>query len=202
MQSLKATLIYSLTTLILLASYIAYNSHQDRFTLLPIQADKSIYVFDRKNNTLNYCTSDSQCKLIKLNIPTEHGSKNSMLPASLQNIIGSKNQKENEAMAPKKSADNKAAVTVAATRAASTAKTPAKKPALTAAEVHTPPALPAPSAAPSAQVAPMPAMPMAMPAAPAPIVPASNPVPTIPASTPMAAAMPAIPMPQATPAAP
>lgn len=200
MQSLKATLIFSLTTLILLASYIAYNSHQDRFTLLPIQADKSIYVFDRKNNTLNYCTSDSQCKLIKLNMPAEHESKGSMLPASLLSILDSKNQKGKEATSTKKVADTKAAVTVAATRAVSTAKAPAKKPALTAAEVHTP-AQPA-----SAQV--VPAMPMpAAAASPAPMM-APSPVPIAPTPTaiiptPAPAPVPTNDLPQAaTPAAP
>jgi hypothetical protein len=160
MHSVKATLILSLTTLILLASYIAYNSHQDRFALLPIQADKSIYVFDRKNNTLNYCTSDNQCKLIKLNLPVEQVSTGSMLPASLQNILDGKNNKGKEdANASKKPAAQKGAVTVTATQAASEPVNQAKKPALVPADIRTPPmpAMPAPPM--PAPLMPVPAMP-------------------------------------------
>lgn len=154
MHSVKTTLILSLTTLISLAGYIAYNSHQDRFILLPIQTDKSIYVFDRKSNTLNYCTSDNQCKLIKMNLPAEHVSAGSMLPASLLNILEGKNSKGKEdANASKKLADHKRSVTVAATHAASAPATQAKQPALVPADVHTPSAvlpMPAMAALPSA----------------------------------------------------
>ena len=174
-----------------MASYIAYNSHQDRFALLPIQADKSIYVFDRKNNTLNYCTSDNQCKLIKLNLPAEQVSTGSMLPASLQNILDGKNNKGKEdANAGKKQAAQKGAVTVAATQAAAAPVNQAKKPALVPADIRTPP-MPAPSTVP-----PMPAMPAptAIPATPAP------PMPSIPAATVVTAAPPA-PAPDASQAA-
>ena len=184
MHSVKATLILSLTTLILLASYIAYNSHQDRFALLPIQADKSIYVFDRKNNTLNHCTSDNQCKLIKLNLPTEQASKSSILPASLHNMLDGKNNKgKGEASAAKKPDVQKGTATVTAAKAPPAPAAQAKKTALIAAEVRTPalpvPAMPAPvpvsamrKTTPEAKVAtaPMPAAPApALPAAPAPV---------------------------------
>lgn len=160
MHSIKATLILSLTTLILLASYIAYNSHQDRFALLPIQADKSIYVFDRKNNTLNYCTSDNQCKLIKLNLPAEHAPTGSMLPASLQNILDKKNSKSKEDVnVAKKPATQKGTVTVAATQAVSAPVAQVKKQVLIPAEIHTPviPPMPAVPAIPT--IPPMPAVP-------------------------------------------
>ena len=173
MHSIKATLILSLTTLILLASYIAYNSHQDRFALLPIQADKSIYVFDRKNNTLNYCTSDNQCKLIKLNLPAEHVSTGSMLPASLQNILDGKNSKSKEdANVAKKPATQKGTVTVAATQAASAPVAQVKKQALIPAEIHTPAIPPMPT------VPAIPTMPTA-PEAPTVVTPpaAANPTP-------------------------
>ncbi|MDP5370055.1 MAG: hypothetical protein NWR39_00555 [Pseudomonadota bacterium] len=174
MHSVKATLILSLTTLILLASYIAYNSHQDRFALLPIQADKSIYVFDRKNNTLNHCTSDNQCKLIKLNLPTEQVSKDSILPASLHNMLDGKNNKGKvEASTEKKPPVQKGTATVAAAKAPPAPAAQAKKTALIAAEVRTPalpvPAMPTPmpvsamrKTMPEAKVAtePMPAAPV------------------------------------------
>ncbi|MES2608401.1 MAG: hypothetical protein V4544_06710 [Pseudomonadota bacterium] len=138
MHSVKATLILSLTTLISLASYIAYNSHQDRFVLLPLQADKSIYVFDPKNNVLNYCTSDNQCKLIKLNLPAERESTSSVLPASLLSILDGKQSKATETNSAKNSAGPKSTVTVSATRVAplpeataARAKTP-----LVAADIH------------------------------------------------------------------
>lgn len=214
MHSVKATLILSLTTLILLASYIAYNSHQDRFALLPIQADKSIYVFDRKNNTLNHCTSDNQCKLIKLNLPTEQVSKDSILPASLHNMLDGKNNKgkgeastakkpavqkgKGEASTEKKPAVQKGTATVAAAKAQPAPAAQTKKTALIAAEVRTPalpvPAMPTPmpvsamrKTMPEAKVATAP-----MPAAPVP--PATRPEAKV-----ATAPMPATPVPPATP---
>ena len=108
MCSVKATLIFSLTTLILLASYIAYNSHHERFLLIPSGVEKSIYVFDRKNNVLNRCTVENQCVEIKLNLPLEQESHESILPASLLRLVGRKSNTSAEVVDPK------SAVTVAA----------------------------------------------------------------------------------------
>ena len=195
MHSVKATLILSLTTLILFAIYIVYNSNQDRFILLPIQSDKSIYVFDRKANVLNYCTSDNQCKLIKLNLPAGHEAGGSALPASLLSIIDSKNNKGKEGEnVVQKPTIQKGTFTVAATQAASVPVTQAKKPALVPADIH------ASSATPPMASMPLPAAPAA-PAMPLPAAPAAPAMPAAPPMVPMPAP-PMVSMPAPAPDAP
>jgi hypothetical protein len=94
MHNLKATLLLSLTTFILMASYIVYNNNHERFVFLPVGSEKSIYVFDRKNKTLNFCTSDNQCKIIALNLHNEAESSVVALPSMLTRLIGGGNVKE------------------------------------------------------------------------------------------------------------
>jgi hypothetical protein len=94
MHNLKATLLLSLTTFILMASYIVYNNNHERFVFLPVGSEKSIYVFDRKNKTLNFCTSDNQCKIIALNLNNETESSVVALPSMLTRLIGGGNVKE------------------------------------------------------------------------------------------------------------
>jgi hypothetical protein len=115
MHGIKATMIFSLTTLILLAAYIAYQGQHERFVLLPLKTDKGIYVFDRKSNFLNYCTADNQCKLIKLNLPAEQESHEPALSNTLLRLLSGKQNAATE-----KSTDKKAenpSITVAATHA-------------------------------------------------------------------------------------
>ncbi|MDP3371796.1 MAG: hypothetical protein Q8S21_02770 [Candidatus Paracaedibacteraceae bacterium] len=91
MSGIKSTLIISLTTLILFASYIAYNAHHERFILIPLPTDKAMFVFDRKTNMLNYCASEGQCKVIKLGSISEHESTESIIPAALLQMFQNKN---------------------------------------------------------------------------------------------------------------
>lgn len=66
MNGLKATMILCLTLLIILATFLIYNSQQERFIMMPIQNDRSVYIFDRKTHTLNYCPHDEHCRHIEL----------------------------------------------------------------------------------------------------------------------------------------
>jgi hypothetical protein len=115
MHGIKATIIFSLTTLILLAAYIAYQGKHERFVLLPLKTDKGIYVFDRKSNSLNYCTSDNQCKLIKLNLPAEEESHEPALSNTLLRLLSGKQNAATEKGTDKKAANP--SITVAATHA-------------------------------------------------------------------------------------
>jgi len=90
MHGIKATMIFSLTALILMASFMIYNNHQERFVLLPMTSEKSIYIFDRKHTKLNYCTPDNQCTLIPLKFGEETESHESILPSMLLHFIGGK----------------------------------------------------------------------------------------------------------------
>ena len=66
MNGLKATMILCLTALITLATFLIYNNQQERFIMMPIQNDRSVYIFDRKTHTLNYCPHDENCRHIEL----------------------------------------------------------------------------------------------------------------------------------------
>ncbi len=66
MNGLKATMILCLTLLITLATFLIYNNQQERFIMMPIQNDRSVYIFDRKTHTLNYCPHDENCRHIEL----------------------------------------------------------------------------------------------------------------------------------------
>ena len=115
MHGIKATMIFSLTALILLAAYIAYQGQHERFVLFPLKTDKGIYVFDRKSNSLNYCTGDNQCKLIKLNLPAEQESHEPALSNTLLRLLSGKQNPATEKDTDKKAANS--SITVAATHA-------------------------------------------------------------------------------------
>ncbi|MES2252670.1 MAG: hypothetical protein V4482_03190 [Pseudomonadota bacterium] len=115
MYGIKATMIFSLTALILMASFMVYNNHHERFVLLPMTSEKSIYVFDRKHNTLNYCTPDNQCKLIPLKFAEETESHGSILPSMFLRFIEGKPRTAEEIA-------SKSTVTVAATHTQTSAK--------------------------------------------------------------------------------
>ena len=60
-MNLKTTILACLTFLAGIVIIITYASQQDRYAIF--SQDKAIFVFDRKNATLNYCTANS-CQLI------------------------------------------------------------------------------------------------------------------------------------------
>ena len=72
MTSGKSTFFMCVTILISVASVIFYSKDQNRYAIF--QQDKSIFVFDKKNATINFCTAQN-CQLITPHIMAEE-SKN------------------------------------------------------------------------------------------------------------------------------
>jgi|GEM_PF-3014930 len=70
-MNFKATILACVTFLTGIAIIITYASQQDRYAIF--SQDKAIFVFDRKNATLNYCTANS-CQLITPYVGTGEGS--------------------------------------------------------------------------------------------------------------------------------
>ncbi len=60
-MNIRSTILACVTFLIGIAIVISYVGQQDRYAIF--SQDKAIFVFDRKNATLNYCTADN-CQLI------------------------------------------------------------------------------------------------------------------------------------------
>ena len=68
MTSGKSTFFMCVTILLSVASFIVYSKDQNRYAIFP--QDKSIFVFDKKNATINYCTAQS-CQLITPHVMAE-----------------------------------------------------------------------------------------------------------------------------------
>jgi hypothetical protein len=60
-MNIRSTVLACITFLVGIAIVITYVGQQDRYAIF--SQDKAIFVFDRKNATLNYCTADN-CQLI------------------------------------------------------------------------------------------------------------------------------------------
>lgn len=74
-MNFKATILACVTFLAGIAFVIMYASQQDRYAIFA--QDKAIFVFDRKNATLNYC-NDRACQLI-----TPYVGENGTMPAQM-----------------------------------------------------------------------------------------------------------------------
>lgn len=61
MSVVRATLLICATILLSIATVVFYNYYQDRYVL--VTQEDGLYVFDRRQATVNYCDSDS-CKAI------------------------------------------------------------------------------------------------------------------------------------------
>ena len=68
MTSGKSTFFMCVTILISVASFIVYSKDQNRYAIFP--QDKSIFVFDKRNATINFCTAQN-CQLITPHIMAE-----------------------------------------------------------------------------------------------------------------------------------
>lgn len=64
MQAIRITAVVCVTALVVLVGVLVYLNHQDRYLVLP--QDKAMFVFDRTNGLVNYCTTD-QCQLVMPN---------------------------------------------------------------------------------------------------------------------------------------
>ena len=84
MNGVKATLIICLTALVTVAVFVVYGGQLERFVVVPIPQEKAVYVFDKKNNTLNYCTPDHQCKMFALQMPVPIAQK----PMAIKPVSG------------------------------------------------------------------------------------------------------------------
>lgn len=60
-MNIRSTFLACITFLVAVGIYITYQGQQDRYAVFA--QDKAIFVFDRKNATINYCTNES-CQLI------------------------------------------------------------------------------------------------------------------------------------------
>ncbi|MBY0281382.1 MAG: hypothetical protein K2W94_04410 [Alphaproteobacteria bacterium] len=182
-MNFKATILACATFLVGIAIIIMYASQQDRYAIF--SQDKAIFVFDRKNATLNFCNEHS-CQLI-----TPYVGENGALPPQMAQVI---QQPFMPQMAPQGSLQAPAvpmgqaqqAVIVAVPQASSKPSAAAAPAAPAPAAAPAPPAAPAPEAAPSA--APAPAEAPAADAAPAEAAPAAD---APPAEAPAADAAPA-----------
>lgn len=79
-MNFKATVLACVTFLAGIAFVIMYASQQDRYAIFA--QDKAIFVFDRKNATLNYC-NDHACQLI-----TPYAGENGAMPAQMAIMNG------------------------------------------------------------------------------------------------------------------
>lgn len=79
-MNFKATVLACMTFLAGIAFVIMYASQQDRYAIFA--QDKAIFVFDRKNATLNYC-NDHACQLI-----TPYVGENGVMPAQMAVLNG------------------------------------------------------------------------------------------------------------------
>lgn len=85
-MNIKSTILACVTFLVGIAIVITYVGQQDRYAIF--SQDKAIFVFDRKNATLNYCTADN-CQLITPNAGTpEMAAAMSGLPSQMAVING------------------------------------------------------------------------------------------------------------------
>ncbi|MBY0462528.1 MAG: hypothetical protein K2Q34_05045 [Alphaproteobacteria bacterium] len=182
-MNFKATILACITFLVGIAIIVMYASQQDRYAIF--SQDKAIFVFDRKNATLNFC-NEHACQLI-----TPYVGENGALPPQMAQVI----QPFMPQMAPQSSLQTPAVPTaqpqqvVLMSAPQASAKSPAAAPAAapTAAPAAAPTAVPAPAAAPTA--APAPAAPVAPAADAAPAeAPAAD---AAPAEAPAADAAPA-----------
>lgn len=76
-MNFKATILACMTFLAGIAIIIMYASQQDRYAIF--SQDKAIFVFDRKNATLNFC-NEHACQLI-----TPYAGENGAFPAAMIN---------------------------------------------------------------------------------------------------------------------
>jgi len=79
-MNFKATILACMTFLAGIAIIITYASQQDRYAIF--SQDKAIFVFDRKNATLNFC-NDHACQLI-----TPYAGENGAMPAQMAIMNG------------------------------------------------------------------------------------------------------------------
>lgn len=79
-MNFKATMLACATFLAGIAIIITYASQQDRYAIF--SQDKAIFVFDRKNATLNFC-NDHACQLI-----TPYVAENGVMPSQMALMNG------------------------------------------------------------------------------------------------------------------
>jgi hypothetical protein len=90
MNAVKVTLIVCLTVLISVAVFMVYGEQHERYMVFSIPQEKALYVLDKNNNTLNYCTPESQCVLIPLQIPVPFSAQPIMVGSPSVNLQPSK----------------------------------------------------------------------------------------------------------------
>ena len=159
-MNFKATILACITFLVGIAIIVMYASQQDRYAIF--SQDKAIFVFDRKNATLNFC-NEHACQLI-----TPYVGENGALPPQMAQVI----QPFMPQMAPQSSLQTPAVPTVQPQQVVlmfapqASAKSPAAAP--TAAPAVAPAAAPTAAPAPAADAAPAEAPAAEAPAAEAP----------------------------------
>lgn len=61
MSAIRVTAMLCVTTLVIITGALMYANKQDRYVILP--QNNAMFIFDRQNASVNYCTSD-QCRLV------------------------------------------------------------------------------------------------------------------------------------------
>lgn len=85
-MNIRSTIMACVTFLVGIAIVISYVGRQDRYAIF--SQEKAIFVFDRQNATLNYCTADN-CQLITPHATTpEMAAAMSGIPSQMAIING------------------------------------------------------------------------------------------------------------------
>ena len=69
---------------------MVYGEQHERYMVFSIPQEKALYVLDKNNNTLNYCTPEKQCVLIPLQIPVPFSSQPVMVGSPSVNLQSNK----------------------------------------------------------------------------------------------------------------